>query len=228
MARMRGGEAVVHSLAAQGVDTVFDLISVHMMALYDARDRVRFVGGAARAGGGLHGDGYARATGRPGVALTSSGPGAATTMGAMGEAWACSSPVLQVTSNVKAALIDSGRGALHEPRHQLEMLRSVMGWTAQCRTVDEVPRAVFEAFERCKTQRPRPIAVEVATDALHADGEAEVLPARDYAKTQGEPKGVEEAARLLASARRPMLWAGGGVLSTGGWDELRSCLRRRW
>lgn len=225
MAQMTGGRAVVESLMAQGVDTVFGLISIHMLGVYDAlhdvQDRVRFVGGRHEQAVTFMADGYARATGRPGVCFTSTGPGAANTLGAMGEAWAGSIPVLQVTSNVDAALIDGGRGVLHEPYHQREMFASVTDWTALCRTVEEAPRAVFEAFERFKTRRPRPIAIEVATDAIHKTGEAEILPARDFPRQAGDPALVERAAQALAKARRPLLWAGGGVLTAGAWEELR-------
>lgn len=226
MAQMTGGKAVVESLRAQGVDAVFGLISIHMMgvydALYEARDHVRLIGGRHEQAVTFMADGYARATGRPGVCLTSTGPGAANSVGAMGEAWAGSIPVLQVTSNVDANLIDSGRGALHEPYRQRQMFASVTDWTVLCRTPSEVPQAIYEAFERFKTKRPRPIEIEVATDAVHAVGEVEVLPAREHLRLGGTEEEVEQAARLLRAAKRPLLWAGGGVLTGEAWEELRA------
>ena len=88
MPEMTGGQAVVASLQAQGVDTVFGIISVHTLdlfdALFDRQDEVRFIGGRLELGCGYMADGYARATGKPGVLLTSTGPGAADSVGAMG------------------------------------------------------------------------------------------------------------------------------------------------
>ena len=105
MAKMTGGQAVVESLKAQGVDTVFGIISVHTLDLYDAlfdnQDSLRFIGGRQELGCGFMADGYARATGKPGVLLTSTGPGAADSAGAVGEAYFSSSPVLEITTNVE-------------------------------------------------------------------------------------------------------------------------------
>lgn len=224
MANVTGGRAVVESLIAQGVDTVFGLISTHMMsvydALYDVRDRVRFFGGRHEQAITYAADGYARVTGKPGVCLSSTGPGAANTLGAMGEAYAGSSPVLQVTSNVEVDFIDRSLGVLHEPKDQLGMFHSVTDWNVLCRSVEEIPRAVFEAFERFKTRRPRPIEVEIATDVLHSTGDAEILSAQDYPRRTGASQAIEQALRILASAQRPVIWAGGGVLSADASPEL--------
>ena len=88
MARLKGGQAVVQTLQAQGVDTVFGIISIHMMDVYDAlfeqQDAIRFISTRHEHGAALMADGYARVTGKPGVCFTSTGPGAANSMGGMG------------------------------------------------------------------------------------------------------------------------------------------------
>jgi acetolactate synthase-1/2/3 large subunit len=225
MAYISGGQAIVASLRALGVDTVFGLISVHMLdvydALYHAGDSPRFIGGRHEQAVAYMADGYARASGKPGVFLTSTGPGAANTLGAMGEAYACSSPVLNVTSNVEAALVNSGRGALHEPKDQLGMFRSVTGWNALIPDVESIPDHLFEAFRRFQTQRPRPIQLEVPTDVLAQEVEVELPMVMDYPPKQGHPDQVERAARLLAQASRPAIWVGGGLVSANASPELQ-------
>ena len=103
MASMTGGQAVVETLKAHGVNTVFGIISTHTMhiydALYDPQDSIRLVGGRHEHALGFMADGYSRATGKPGVFLTSGGPGATASMGSMGEAYRASSQILQITSN---------------------------------------------------------------------------------------------------------------------------------
>ena len=103
MALMTGGKLVIESVKAHGVDTIFGVISGQTMEIYDAlygeQDTIRFIGGRHEHAVGFMADGYSRATGKPGVFLTSGGPGAADSMGAMGEAYFSSSPVFQITAN---------------------------------------------------------------------------------------------------------------------------------
>lgn len=225
MARMTGGQAVIESLIAQGVDTAFGIISVHMMsvydALFDAQDRFRFISARHEQAAAYEADGYARATGKPGVCFTSTGPGAANTLGALGEAWAASSPVLQVTSNVDLALVDKGLGFLHEPFKQQQMFESVTRWTAMPRTHQEIPQTILEAFNRFQAERPGPIEIEAPTDILHSKAEVEVLGRREQARAAGDPAAVEKAAKLLADSKRVVIWAGGGVVSAEASAQLR-------
>ena len=230
MARMMGGKAVIDSLMAQGVDTAFGIISVHMMsvydALYDVQDRFRFISARHEQAAAYEADGYARATGKPGVCFTSTGPGAANTLGALGEAWSASSPVLQVTSNVDLALVDKGLGFLHEPLKQQQMFESVTRWTAMPRTHQEISQTLLEAFNRFQTERPGPIEIEVPTDILHSESEVEVLGRREQAKAAPDSSAVQQAAEALAGCKRIVIWAGGGVISAEASAELRALAER--
>ena len=120
MPMMTGGQAIVESLKAQGVDTIFGIISVHTLDLFDAlfdnQDDIRFIGGRLELGCGYMADAYSRASGKPGVLLTSTGPGAADSMGAMGEAYFSSSNLLQITTNVEKEFINSGKLVTHETK----------------------------------------------------------------------------------------------------------------
>jgi len=221
---MTGGQAVVASLQAQGVDTVFGIISVHTLdlfdALFDCQDDVRFIGGRLELGCGYMADGYSRATGKPGVLLTSTGPGAADSMGAMGEAYFSASSILQVTTNVEAEFIGSGKMATHETKDQLGMFAAVTDWNAQIGQIESIPDHFVEAFVRFGERRPRPIELEVPTDLLGQQADVEVLQPRDPDVPQGDPVQVERAWNLLRNAKRPVILLGEEIHTTGGADDI--------
>ena len=109
MPKLTGGQTVIESLKAQGVDTVFGIISIHNLDIFDSlfgsQDSLNFVGGRLELGCGFMADGYSRATGKPGILITSTGPGAADSVAAMGEAYFSGSPLLQITTNVEQEFI---------------------------------------------------------------------------------------------------------------------------
>lgn len=224
MALMTGGRALAESLKAQRVEVVFGVISVHNLgffdALYDAQDAIRYVGGRLELASGFMADGYTRASGKPGVLVTSTGPGAADSMGAMGEAYHSGSAVLQITTNVEKDFINSGRGIIHEPRDQLGMFRSVTDWNALITEVEAIPDYIQEAFGRFQTRRPRPIELEVPTDLLRQEADVEVAQAGTVTAPQGDPAMIEKAAEVLVKARRPIILVGDELNSCGGTEEL--------
>ena len=225
MPRMTGGEAVVASLLAHGSDTLFGLISIHNLyifdALYDHQDKLRFVGGRHEHAVGFMADGYARATGKPGVMLTSTGPGAANAVGALGEAYHSSIPMLHITTNVPQELVNSGRGSTHEPKDQLDMFSSVAGWTASADSAEAIPDRIYEAIYRLHTAHPRPAVVEVPTDLLKNQADVEIGPPLDLPAMTTDHAAVEAATEKLLKAQRPVIWAGSGVMTSGGTDELQ-------
>ena len=224
MPRMTGGQAIVESLKAQDVDTVFGIISVHTLdlfdALFDQQDQVRFIGGRLELGCGFMADGYSRATGKPGILLTSTGPGAADSMGAMGEAYFSSSSILQVTTNVEQEFIGSGRLATHETKDQLGMFQAVTDWNARIDQVESIPDHFVEAFQRFQERRPRPIELELATDLLGEQADVEVLRPRDPTIPQGDPVMVQRALETLLQAKRPIIIVGEEVQSQGGSQQV--------
>src|SRR3954466_3468751 len=125
-----GAQRIVELLEAHGVDVCFGLPGVHNLALWEAlrASRIRLVGGPHEQAAAYAADGYARATGRLGVALTTTGPGAANTLGAVGEAWASRSPVLVVPTDIPSTLRRAGayRGVLHECADQAAMFAPVV------------------------------------------------------------------------------------------------------
>ncbi len=224
MARMTGGRTVLESLKAHEVDLLFGIISVHNLdlydALYDVQEGIRYVGGRLELGCGYMADGYSRASGRPGVLVTSTGPGAADSMGALGEAYHSGSAVLEITTNVEQEFINTRRGVTHEPKDQLGMFRSVTDWNALIGSIESIPDHIQEAFERFQTRRPRPIELEVPTDLLGQEADVEGIPPRETAVPRGDPAMIERAADLLSRAKRPVIWVGEEVLYGGGTEEV--------
>jgi thiamine pyrophosphate-dependent acetolactate synthase large subunit-like protein len=224
MAAKTGGKAVVDSLVNEGVQQTFGVISVHTVDIFDAlrgaQDKISYVGGRHESAITFMADGYARASGTPGVCLTSTGPGAANSVGAMGEAYACSSPVLNISSNCESDLVDSGRGALHEPKDQLGMFRSVTGWNATIDKVEAIPDHLHKAFEQFLTARPRPVELEIPTDVLARSGEVRSLPPAQRVRKQASEGEIQEAVSAISRGRRPVIWAGGGVISSDAGPEL--------
>ena len=224
MAKMTGGQAMVESLKAQGVDTVFGIISIHTLDLYDAlfdsQESLRFIGGRQELGCGFMADGYARATGKPGVLLTSTGPGAADSLGAVGEAYFSSSPLLEITTNVEQEFLNEGKLVTHETKDQLGMFRAVTDWNVMIDQVESIPDHLMEAFQRFRTRRPRPIELEIPTDLLGQQAEVEVLGPREMEPPQGDPVMVERALDALLKAERPVIFVGEEVQTLGGTEEI--------
>jgi len=224
VAKMTGGQAFVESLKAQGVDTIFGIISIHTLDLFDSlfhqQDQIRFIGGRMELGCGFMADGYSRATGKPGVLLTSTGPGAADSIGALGEAYFSSSSVLEITTNVEQEFIGSGRLATHETKDQPRMFEAVTDWNVMINQVESIPDHVVEAFQRFQTKRPRPIELEIATDLLGAEADVEVLGPREPEIPQGDPALVERTLEMLLKAKRPVIVVGEEVQSQGGTAEI--------
>lgn len=223
MKKMTGGEAVVKSLIAEGVEVVFGIPSVHSVAIYDALYRhpeIRLITTRHEQGATHMADGYARASGKPGVCITSTGPGACNSMSAMGEAYAGSLPILNITTQNEKRLSGKEKGATHDNKDQSGMFRSVTGWNKRVESITDIPSSVHEAFRRFKTQRPRPIALEFPTDILQGWDDVEFLDAESYERAPGALPEVTKAAECLANSKRPVIWAGGGVISAEACAEL--------
>ena len=224
MPKLTGGQAVIESLKTQGVDTVFGIISIHNLDLFDSlfasQDSIRFVGGRLELGVGFMADGYARATGKPGVLITSTGPGAADSVGAMGEAYFSGSPILEITTNVEQEFIGSGKLATHETKDQLRMFEAVTDWNAMINQIESIPDHFMEAFDRFQTRRPRPIELEIPTDLLGAQADVEMLTAREPDIPKGDPNKVEQALQMLLKAKRPVIMVGEEVQQQGGTQQI--------
>lgn len=211
-----GGTAIVEALVANGVDTVFGLPGAQLYPLFDAleqhREHVRTIGARHEQACGYMAFGYARSTGRPGVFAVVPGPGILNTSAALATALGCCAPVLCVTGQVPAAFLGRGRGHLHELPDQLSTLRTLTKWSARIERPADAPEIVNEAFRQMLSGRPGPVAVEMAWDTMASRGHVEPLPAAVVPPPAApSPLEVEAAAKLLATAQRPMILTGSGA-----------------
>lgn len=222
---LTGGQALVASLKANGVDTIFGLPGIQLDgffgALWEERENIRVIHPRHEQTTGYMADGYARVTGREGVATVVPGPGLLNASAALSTAYACNSPVLMVTGQIRSDLIGVGRGALHEIPNQLEMIRSVTKHASRPMKPNDIPEAINEAFTQLRTGRPRPVEVEVPPDTLFAKAEftpAVAVPPRQ--RFASDPDLIDQAAKLLGSAKRPVIVAGGGFQRAKASEEL--------
>jgi thiamine pyrophosphate-dependent acetolactate synthase large subunit-like protein len=213
-----GARLIVDLLERAGVRVCFGLPGVHNLALWDALrgSPVRLVGVRHEQAAAYAADGYARATGRLGVALTTTGPGAANTLAAVGEAWASRSPILVIATDIPSALREPGtyRGVLHETVDQAAMFAPVVKSTHRALDRELVTQAAALAIADALAEPARPVYLEIATDLLAAE-----LPAGEHAAFSPTPPSangaLEEAAKRLEGAERPLLWVGGGARAAG-------------
>ena len=225
MAEITAGEAVVRVLERSGVEAVFGVLSVHNLPLYAAiarRASMRAVAARSETGAVGMADGYARATGRLGVVITSTGVGAANGAGALLEAYTASSPLLHLTGQVDSSVVAEERGALHGAKDQLSMLRSVGKDARRLTRAEDAPHVTCEAIRLARSGRPGPVSVEIPIDLQYATlAEIEVQLDEPERCAPG-PDAIASAAERLASARRPLIWAGGGVRLADASGALRA------
>ncbi|HWI73425.1 MAG TPA: thiamine pyrophosphate-binding protein, partial [Baekduia sp.] len=218
-----GADQLVAGLQRAGVKVVFGLPGVHNLPAWEAlrRSPIRLIGVRHEQAAAYAADGYARATGEVGVALVTTGPGAANTLGATGEAWASRSPVVIIATDIPTSLKRAGiaGGALHEGSDQRALFAPLTKTTFRLDDPAEIEVAVRAALQAPR----RPVFVEISTDRLSAGGArwhvGEFAP-----DVVAEEPDVGAALQLLASTWKPLIWAGGGALDAG--PEIAELARR--
>lgn len=225
MAHMTGGQAVIQALHREGVECVFGLPGVQIMGIYDAfygQSDVKLITVRHEQTTTYMADGYARVTGKPGVGLVVPGPGVQNASAALGTAYACSSPVLLLAGQVESYMLGQDKGALHEINDQLDVVRPITKWCQRVLKVEDIPAAIHEAMRQMQTGRPRPTLVEVPPDVLATVADVALpMPERQPALAPDQGS-VMRAAELLASAKKPLIWAGGGVILGDASEELHT------
>ncbi|MGH2938190.1 MAG: thiamine pyrophosphate-binding protein [Solirubrobacterales bacterium] len=210
---------LVEALESLGVRTAFGLPGVHNLPFWDAlrQSDIRLVGVRHEQTAVYAADGHARASGELGVAITTTGPGAANAVGATGEAWCCGSPVLVIATDIPSTLRRPGvyRGVLHETRDQARMFETVVKGTFRVTDPDGAAATLLEAAASATAAPTGPTYLEIPTDffKVETDEAADVLPGDPHpVPDQSE---IERAAELLAAATRPLVWVGRGGLGAG-------------
>ncbi len=217
MSQLSGATALLKGLIDHGVDTVFGLpggqLDHFFDALYHAQDKVRFIGSRHEQGAAYMAFGYARSTGRPSVFAVVPGPGVLNTAAALCTAYACNTPVLCLTGQIPSESIGRGFGELHELPDQLATLRSLTKWATRIDRPQDAPAKVAEAFTQLTCGRPRPVALEMPMDIMGREAAVpEVAPSAIW-RCAPDPAAVAAAAKVIASARCPMIYVGGGAVT---------------
>ncbi len=222
--RMTGASALVRALERLDVEVVFGIPGGAILPLYDPlfdSPSVRHILVRHEQGAGHAATGYAQVTGRPGVCMATSGPGATNLVTPLADAYMDSVPVVAITGQVPSSLIgtdgfqeaDISGITLPVTKHNFLVTKA-----------EDIARTVAEAFHVASTGRPGPVLVDVAKDALQAETEFRWPPTFDlpgyHPVTRPHSRQVREAARLIAGASRPVLYVGGGVLKAGASQEL--------
>ncbi|KAI9016671.1 thiamine pyrophosphate enzyme, N-terminal TPP binding domain-containing protein [Hyaloraphidium curvatum] len=207
------GEALVHLLRDYGVTHAFGIPGVHNVELYRAlpASGIKHVLARHEQGAAFMADGFTRASGRPGVAISITGPGVLNALTGLAQAYSDSSPVLLLSSSLDIADSAQGRGRLHEMRSQRGAAAAVTEYSFGPTAPADVEQAVAAAFAGMKAARPRPAYIELPIDVLGAKTAAfrkQALPRRAFP----DPGLIEEAAALLSSAERPIIVFGGGAV----------------
>ncbi len=220
---MRAVDAVMECLKAEGVEVVFGLPGGANLPTYDA-----FVTGGLRhilvrheAGGGHAAEGYAKATGKVGVAFATSGPGATNLITPITDAMMDSVPVVFITGQVRTELL--GTDGFQEA-DTIGITMPVVKHSFMITRPQEIPRAIHEAFHIARSGRPGPVLVDIPQDLSRAEIDYE--PVTDLRlpgyqpRVEGNQKQIRQAAKALAAAQRPVIYAGGGVVNAEASEEL--------
>jgi acetolactate synthase-1/2/3 large subunit len=220
---MRAVDAVMECLKAEGVDVVFGLPGGANLPTYDA-----FVTGGIRhilvrheAGGGHAAQGYAKATGKVGVAFATSGPGATNLITPICDAMMDSVPVVFITGQVRTELL--GTDGFQEA-DTLGITIPIVKHSFMIQDPREIPRAIHEAFYIARSGRPGPVLIDIPQDLSREEIDYE--PVTDVRlpgyqpRTEGNQKQIRQAAKALAAAQRPVIYAGGGVVNANASEEL--------
>jgi len=231
--RMNGSEALIKALELEGVEVIFGLPGGCILPVYDPiiDSPIRHVLVRHEQGAGHMAEGYAHATGRPGVAMVTSGPGSTNIVTPLCDAFLDSIPMVVITGQVPVAAI--GTDAFQEC-DTIGITRSVTKHNELVTSAQDIPMAVRQAFLLATTGRPGPVLLDIPKDIVDPQNansamdwywptDAEVVASMPGYKptTKGHPRKIKEAAELITQSTRPVLYVGGGILKARAADALR-------
>jgi 5-guanidino-2-oxopentanoate decarboxylase len=213
---MTCGEAVMQLLAAYEVDTVFGMAGTMTVELYRGIGRagIRHVQCRNEQGASLMADGYARATGKPGVCTIIAGPGVTNAATGIAQAYCDSQPMLVLSGACATFMQGKGWGAVHELNDQSAVTAGFTALSAMIRYPEELPELIARAFGVFRGGRPRPVHLSLPRDVLPLAVEADWKPRRAPSLPMPDPAAIEEAADRLGQAKRPLIFVGGGAVGT--------------
>ena len=224
----KGADIVIEALKEEGVEVIFGLPGGAIMEVYDALYRdgsIKHILARHEQGAGHMAEGYAKATGKVGVAMTTSGPGATNIVTPIADAYMDSVPIVVITGQVPTHMI--GNDAFQEV-DIVGITRPVTKHNFLVRNIEELPLVIRQAFYIAKTGRPGPVLIDIPKDItqqlsnIGIPSEERVRESLPGYKphTEGNVQQIKKAARLIASAKRPVLYIGGGAVNSEAQEEL--------
>jgi 5-guanidino-2-oxopentanoate decarboxylase len=203
-------------LAAYEVDTVFGMAGTMTLELYRgiARTGMRHVQCRNEQGASLMADGYARATGKPGVCTLIGGPGVTNAATGIAQAYCDSQPMLVLSGASPTLTHGKGWGAIHELNDQAAVTAGFTAFSAMVRYPEELPELIARAYAVFHGSRPRPVHLSLPRDVLPLPVESRWAPRRTPTRPMPDPDAIEEAAARLAQAQYPLIFVGGGAVGT--------------
>jgi acetolactate synthase-1/2/3 large subunit len=229
---MKGSDAVVACLIREGVDVIFAYPGGASQELHQSlarTDKIRVILPRHEQGGSFAAEGYARATGKVGVCMATSGPGATNLVSAIADAYMDSIPLVAITGQVKKEFI--GKMAFQETDF-FGMTLPIVKHSYLVMDVNEIPRIMKEAFELARTGRPGPIVIDIPKDIQQAKFKPEYPAATDFRNPilsqvhRATDEDLKKVLALVAGARRPVIYAGGGIVSADAHGELQAFARK--
>jgi acetolactate synthase-1/2/3 large subunit len=222
---------VVECLEALGAKVAFGLPGIHALPMWEGlrSSSIRSLNFRTELNAAFAADGFGRVSGDPAPLLLSTGPGALNALTALMEAASSHVPVIAISSQIPSTMIGKHRGYLHELDDQLASFAPIVKWAARAKRADELPELIARAWAEVLIVPSGPAYIEVPVDLLQ--GEAPIPRVSELRPELSAPPApneelIAEAVRLLNSAGQPVIWAGGGVLRSAAWEEVRMLAER--
>jgi len=228
---MNGAEVLIDALKKEGVDLMFGYPGGAVIPIFDVlyrEDKMKFILTRHEQGATHAADGYARATGKVGVCLVTSGPGATNTITGIVTAKLDSVPIVVISGQVRTDFI--GSDAFQET-DMTGLTRSVCKHNYLVQKVDELPRIIKEAFHIARSGRPGPVSIDFPVDVSNAKAKSysypETVDLPGYKPIlNGNPRQIQKLARYINRAKKPLLYTGGGIISSDASKELQKLLHK--
>jgi acetolactate synthase-1/2/3 large subunit len=223
MSKMTGGEALAKSLTLNKVEVIFGLPGVQLYHALDGLSKekqIKFITTRHEQATTYMADGYSRASGKIGVAMVVPGPGLQNASAGIGTAYSASSPILVISGQIEKDSIGLDQGKLHEINDQIDTIAPVTKWRKRITNAEEIPAAVNEAFNQLKTGRPRPVEIEIPPETLAEVTNTDLVEPEINPPNSISDDDLKLLSQELLNSENPLLWVGGGVISSDATSEL--------
>ena len=221
--KITGGQILINSLYKEGVRVIFGLPGIQLyhaiVPILDYSD-LKFITTRHEQATTYMADGYARASGKVGVAMVVPGPGLQNASAGITNAYASSSPVLIISGQINRDKISKDVGVLHEINDQMDIIKPITKWQKRILKANKISPGIKEAFLKIRTGRPRPVEIEIPPEALSDYSISQNYKQAKISNIIIKNKSLRKAAKILINSKKPVIWSGGGVHISEASKEL--------